>query len=360
MTGSRRWARRPHRSDGQAVVAGRRSTTASERRGARGRRVTAGVVAAVVAVSLAACGSSSGDGTVTVRAAFSDVNSLTTGASVELADVAVGSVTGIHLDGRQAMVTMAVRRSAHVPANVAARLEQTTILGQYVVELVPPSAPSGQLRDGQTITDVEVVPGLQQLVQSGTEVFGAISASELSSLIDNSAVGFGGQGPQLHALLDGFATILHGYSTQTTQITQLIDRIDQFSAGLAPDAQANAEAITNLAHATSVLADQSNQFVALLQSLDSLATQTRAVLDTGLPDIEEQVASLQATAAQLAANQSQLAALLQVVPAANANLAAGTYEHEVQVLNNFIVCGVPGLGEGTAATNTCNPPAGGS
>jgi len=334
-----------------------RATGATRRRLAR--VVGAGGLLAA-GLGLAACGTSPGSGTVNVKAVFSDVSSLTTGASVEMADVPVGTVTGIRLDGHQALVTMAVRRGAHVPANVVAKLEQTTILGEYVIDLVPGPSPAGPLRNGQTITDAEVVPGLQQLVQTGTEVFGAISASELSSLIDNSAVAFGGQGARLHALLDSFATVLHGYSTQTAQITSLIDRLDQFSAGLAPDAQTNAEAITNLAQATSVLAQQSNQFVALLQSLNTLASQTRAILDTGLPDIEEQVASLQATAEQLAANQTQLAQLLQVVPAANANLAAGSYQHEVQVLNNIIVCGVPGLGEGTAPTNTCTPTGAGS
>jgi phospholipid/cholesterol/gamma-HCH transport system substrate-binding protein len=333
-----------------------------ERRGwrERCRRLLAGAVVGAAAIGLAACGSAGSSATVSVHALFSDVSSLTTGASVEMADVPVGSVTGIRLHGDQALVTMSVRRSAHVPADVVAKLEQTTILGEYVIDLVPGAVATGSLRNGQTITDAQVVPGLQQLVQAGTEVFGAISASELSSLIDNSAVAFGGQGPQLHALLDDFATVLHGYSTQTAQITSLIDRIDQFSSGLAPDAQANAQAITNLAQATSVLAAQSNQFVALLQSLDTLASQTRAILDTGLPDIETQVASLQATAEQLAANQTQLAELLQVVPAANANLAAGSYQHEVQVLNNIIVCGVPGLGEGTAPTNTCTPNGSGS
>ncbi|MCK4177909.1 MCE family protein [Aciditerrimonas ferrireducens] len=312
-------------------------------------------------VGLTACASGgSGNGSLTVSAVFSDVHSLTTGASVQLADVNVGQVTGIHLDGDRALVTMAVRRSAEVPANVTAELEQTTILGQYVVDLVPEGRPVGLLANHQRIARTEVVPGLQELVQSGTEVFGAISAAELSSLIDNSAVAFGGQGSTIRSLLDDFGTVLAGYQTQTTQIRQLIDRLDAFSAGLAPNAQQDAAAVSQLAQATSVLAQQSNQFVSLLRSLDTLATQTRAILDTGLPDIEDQVAALEATASQLAAHQAALAQLLQEVPTANTNLASATYQHEVQILQNIIVCGVPGLGEGNAPTNTCTPNGGGS
>jgi len=146
----------------------------------------------------------------------------------------VGTVTGIHLHGHRALVTMAVRRSAHVPANVTAELQQTTVLGQYVVDLVPGKGRSAVLRDHQAITAATVVPGLQQLVQSGTEVFGAISASQLSSLIANSASAYGGQGPTIKTLLDNFANVLHGYSTQTGQITSLINRIDGFWPGSPP------------------------------------------------------------------------------------------------------------------------------
>lgn len=327
------------------------------------RRATGRVLLAVgvllAGVGLAACGS--GPATIDTSAVFSNVSSLTTGASVQLADIDVGTVTGIHLHGDQALVTMAVQRSAHVPADVTAELTQTTVLGQYVVALVPRGARSaGLLRDGQVITRTEDVPGIQQLVQTGTEAFGAIDAGQLSSLIDNSAEGIGGEGLRIRTLLDDFGTVLAGYATQTHDITTLIDAMNRFAAGLAPDAQANAQALANLTQTTNTLAQQSGQFVSLLQALDALATQGRSILNTGLPQVETQIDTIGVIAQQLQAHQQQLATLLQEVPNANSNLARATYQHYIQVLNNFIVCGVPGLGEGTAATNTCTPSGGGS
>lgn len=326
-----------------------RSETRLGRLGAR-----LGVVGALaaLAVGLSACGSG-GSGTVSVSAVFGDVSSLTTGASVQLADIDVGSVTGIALDHGRALVTMAVQRSAGVPADVTAELEQPTILGQYVVDLVPKGSGDGQLRNGERISHGEVVPGIQQLVQSGTEVFGAVNAAELSEIIGNSAQAYGGQGAQIKALLDDFGTVLAGYASQSGQITTLIDQLDQFTSTLAPDAGSNAEALANLAQTSTTLAQQSNQFIALLQSLEALATQGRSILDTGLPQIEDQLNALAAVASQLSSHQQQLATVLQEVPAANKNLAGATYQGYLQVLNNIIVCGVPGLGGGTAATNEC-------
>ena len=316
-----------------------------------GRLAVVGVLAAV-ASGLAACGSG-GSGTVTVSAVFSDVSSLTTGASVQLADINVGSVTGIALDHGQAKVTMAVQRSARVPSNVTAELEQPTILGQYVVALVPRGSGGGMLRDGERLAHAKVVPGIQQLVQSGTAVFGAVNAAQLSEIIGNSAQAYGGQAARIKVLLDDFGTVLAGYASQSGQITTLIDQLNRFTGTLAPDAGANAQALANLAQTSTTLAQQSNQFIALLQSLDALATQGRSILDSGLPQVEDQLNALAALASQLASHQQQLATLLQEVPAANHNLAAASYQGNLQVLNNLIVCGVPGLGGGSAATNRC-------
>jgi len=307
---------------------------------------------AASALGLSACGSGS-SGTIDTQATFSNVSSLTTGASVQLADIDVGSVTGIHLHGDEAEVTMAVQRAARVPSDVTAELIQTTVLGQYVVALVPGSHGGALLRDHQVIARSEVVPGIQQLVQTGTEVFGAVNGAELSELIDNTAEGLGGQGQRLRTLLDDFGTVLAGYASQTHQIRTLIDEMNQFAETLAPDAGADAQTVGNLAQTTSILAQQSNQFVGLLQSLDALATQGSSILSTGLPQLETGIDSIGAIAQQLAQHQQQLATLLQEVPVANQSLSSATYNHYLQVLNNIIVCGVPGLGEGSAATNTC-------
>lgn len=319
---------------------------------AHGLRWMCAVLVTTSSLGLCACGSG-GSGQIDTEATFSDVSSLTTGASVQLADIDVGSVTGIHLRHDQALVTMAIDRSARVPANVTAELVQTTVLGQYVVALVPTGHGTALLHDHQPITRSTVVPGIQQLVQSGTEVFAAVNGSELSQLIDNTAQGLNGQGGRLRTLLDDFGTVLAGYASQTHQITTLIDRLDQFAGTLAPDAGANAQAVSNLARTTSTLAEQSNQFVGLLQSLDALATQGRSILATGLPDIETNIDAIAAVAHQLDQHQQQLASLLQEVPVANQSLASATYHNYLQVLNNIIVCGVPGLGAGTAATDTC-------
>jgi phospholipid/cholesterol/gamma-HCH transport system substrate-binding protein len=321
----------------------------------RGARAALGVAAvALVAAGLAGC-TSSGGGTITASAVFSDVSDLVAGAPVQFADITVGQVRSITLDGDRANVVLNIDRGANVPADVTAQLQQTTILGEHYVALVAPAGGTGAaLADGARIGRTTVVPGIQQLVSSGSAVFGAVNAAQLAQVIDNGAQGFGGQSAQLRQLLDEFATVLQGYASRSSEIKTLVSNIDQFSATLAPSAGSDAEAVSNLAQTSRILAQQANRFVSLVQSLDNLAVQGRSILDTGVTQTEDQINALSAVAQQLAAHQQDLAKLLLYLPGANETLASVTVNNFAQVLDDVIVCGIPGGGSNDAnAAATC-------
>jgi len=318
------------------------------------RAVALGAVVAASALGLGACGS--GGGTISASAVFPDVSDLVAGAPVQYADIQVGSVRSISLDGGRAKVVLDIDKSAAVPADVTAQLQQTTILGEHYVALVAGTAPGrpGTLANGAVIAKTAVIPGIQQLVSSGAEVFGAVNAAQLSQIIDSGAQGFGGQSAQLRQLLDDFGTVLHGYASRSSEIRALVGQIDQFSSSLAPDAQANARAVTNLAQTSQILAQQSSRFVTLVQSLDDLATQGRSILDTGVTQTEDQINALSAVAGQLASHQQDLAKLLLYLPGANETLADVTVNNFAQVLDDIIVCGIPGGGgDSRYASSTC-------
>ncbi len=304
---------------------------------------------------LTAC-SGGGAGTITASAVFSDVNDLVAGAPVQFDNISVGSVKSISLDGDQAKVTMTIQQDANVPADVSAQLKQTTILGEHFVSLVSQTDSGPPLRSGAVIHNTEFIPGIQQLVSSGTQVFGAVNAAELAEMIDNGAQGFGNESSQLRQLLNNFSTVLGGYATRSSEIQSVIDQLDKFSATLAPDAQQNAQAIANLAQTTQTLSQQSSQFEQLLQSLNDLAVQGRSLLDTGVPQTEDQLNALSALANQLAKNQVGIAQLLEYLPGHNYTVSTAVVNNFVQVLNDLIVCGVPGGGGSpNYATTSCGP-----
>ena len=318
----------------------------------------AGLAALGLALGLGGCGGS-GQSTLDASATFTDVADLVAGAPVQYANITVGSVKSISLHDDQARVVLAIEKSAQVPADVTAQLRQTSILGEHFVSLVAPSPGGPALRDGAVIAHTQFVPGIQQLVESGAEVFGAVNAAQLSEIVANGAQGFGGQAANLKQLLDDFDTILAGYSSRSGEITTLIDNLNQFNATLGPNAQQDAQAIANLAQTTQILAQQSDRFEQLLQSLDDLAAQGNSILSTGLTQTEDQINALAAVAGQLAAHQKDLATILEELPGHNAALAALTVNNYAQILEDIIVCGIPsGGGSGSTPDSTCNPSGG--
>jgi len=328
----------------------------------RRQRVLAGLLVVgllLMPAVLAGCSSGS-SGMMTASAVFPDVSDLVNGAPVQFAGITVGDVTSISLHDAQADVVMAIRRSADVPAGVTAELRQTTILGEHYVALVDNGGNQAPLAAGARITKTEFVPGIQQLVSAGAEVFGAINAAQLAQIVDNGAQGFGGQAASIRRLIDDFDTILGGYASRSPEITSVIDNLNRFNATLAPNAQQDAQSISNLAQTTSILAQQSAQFVQLLQSLDDLAVQGHSILATGLTQSEDQINALSAVASQLAQHQTDLATVLEELPLHNGALASLTVNNYAQILEDIIVCGVPGGGAGTTADSTCTPSAGGS
>ena len=308
-------------------------------------RIVAGIAVLGLAAGLASCGN--GSDMVSASATFPDIEATTSGTPVEMADVIIGHVTSTTVQGGQARLGLQLKRSAKVPADVTAQITQDSLLGQNIVQLVPntknPNAP--QLADGATITKTRNVPGLEQLIKSGTDVFAGLSANQLATLMHEGAVGFGGQGPTLHRLIDDLNNVTGGYAGQTQTIQTLVHNLDQFASIEAPAAQSQVEAIANLAQTTHVLNDQANRFADLMSSLSNLSVQSLGILNTYLPQINRQFSAFRSVTQAINDRQSDLGKLLLYTWQHNLNVSGGIKNDFGQILNDLIVCGIPGGGE---------------
>lgn len=283
----------------------------------RSRWTRAGTVAAglMAAATLASCSPGKAT-TMTVHAAFPDVGALAPNAPVELADITVGHVTGMHRVGDHAQIDLTVNRSAHVPSAVSAHLTQTSLIGETIVSLQPvqgqPTTPL--LADGANISDTHVDPGVEQLVQAGTSFLGALSANDLATVLQQGAQAFGDQGPALHQFVDNLDTVVAGYAQHSATLTALINNVNQLSVQLAPSAQANAQALSNFATTTKQLNDQSNRLEGLLTRLSQLSTNSVSLIGSYFPQINDNFNGLLTTVNQLAQRQKELSDILGQFP----------------------------------------------
>jgi phospholipid/cholesterol/gamma-HCH transport system substrate-binding protein len=287
---------------------------------------------------------------LTERAYFSDVGELQVGAPVKYLGVQVGSVKYVGLAGDRAEVTFTVDRKARVPADVVAIVRPSTLLGETIIELEPRGKGRAELLgDHQVLSRTEYMPGLQQLVETGSGFFGALSSQELSELVRTGAESIGSSSGEISSLIRSLDEIVSGYDEHSAQIASLVASLHQLGSDLAPDSQANAELITRLSEVTGTLSDNSGRLVALLKSLDQLATSVRGLVEGRIPEVKAELTDLAEVLSTLDGNLQTLDSLLATAPGIGDLFSAADSSGQIQVLSSLIVCGVPGVSPGPSA-----------
>ena len=92
----------------------------------------------------------------TIHADFAEVSGLTEGATVRLAGVQIGRVSGVHLPGQpggkvRVDLTIARRYADRIRKDSVARIETQGLLGDKVVEITVGSAAAPALRAGEVL-----------------------------------------------------------------------------------------------------------------------------------------------------------------------------------------------------------------
>lgn len=299
------------------------------------------LVVALLAFALLGAGCTNGEETIAVQARFDDVGDLVNMAPVMFADITVGHVTGIRLSGNQALVSMKLDPDARVPSNVVGRVRRTSVLGERIIDLFIPDTGASEnlLADGATITNTEARADLENLVVEGTDVFGAIGASELAAMIDTGARGFGGRGEDLATIILNFRDITKSYSKETKRITNLIDSLDEFNATVASRSAAHKAALGNTARAIAVLDEESVRLERALKSLARLATSSRDILDAHVEQIDRFFDQTRVIVATLRREQDSIEKFLLWAPRHNRNTQLVEYMDFNQIMQDFVLCG---------------------
>ncbi len=325
------------------------------------RRTALAVLGCAIAGFLSSGCLLSSPAAITASAGFADVGNLVAGAPVEMAGVTVGDVQSISLIGTRAKVVMSIDKSADVPANVKAEAQQSTVLGEEVVQLVAPSphstssgaGPGALLANGATIHSTSLVPGIQQFVAGGTAVLGSIGSSQLASLVNAGGEGFGGQAMTLRHLIANLNTMMAGYSSRSREIKTLVASMNELNGSLAPHARANAQAISNLSRTVAILRDQSQNFLHLLAGLDHLSVQGHSLMTRELSQIDFQLTGLAGVTSTLDQQQAAIVELLAQLPGHDMALRDTTVNRFSQIVDSIIVCGLPDGGGSSQAASNC-------
>ncbi len=300
------------------------------------------VLFAVAAFAFAGC-QVADDGMVTAKAAFPDVGDLAPQAPVMLADVQIGKVVDIELEGIQALVTMELERAVRVPRDVIARTRRTSLLGERIVDLVvPEDLPAGAelLEDGDRILNTESRADLEDLVREGNHVLAPIAASELATMINEGGEGFAGRGEELGTMLRNFESIVSAYAGRTEDIRGTISALNDFNTTLAQHADAHARAVANGARSIDMLADNAELLRQAVVALGRLSVGARSLLGEHVDEMSRFFGQMRIILGVLQSESRSIREFLEWAPRHNRNTQTTEYKDFVQVYQDFVICGL--------------------
>lgn len=279
------------------------------------RPVRALATLVLVALTVAGCsirtaGSPVGDTTLVAR--FDDVQHLVVGHTVRLADVPVGTVTAVELDGYDAVVELSISDAIDIPEGTQAAISATSLLGENFVRLEPPPTPTGAvLADGDTIATGGADASFEEITIELLALFRAIQGRDLATVINESHTALAGRGEQLNTLIATVSEVGDGLVVQNEDLVAIIDSLAQFGDDLVDHADLLGESIASAADATGSLAAQRERMVQTVEEIVGVANALDdEVLLPHTQRLETILDRLAPTAEVLADNREQLVGLL--------------------------------------------------
>ncbi|GAA3204199.1 MCE family protein [Actinocorallia longicatena] len=277
--------------------------------------MTIALCAALAGCSLQTLHAPKGD--VTVVADFSDVQNLLAGHSVKIADVTVGSVTGIELVGNggdyRSRVTMSIKK--RLPAGTTAEVTVTSLLGENYVRLAPPAGVSLEqgpfLANGATIAATSVSPGFEDIVGKSAPLIDALARGDVPGLVQAGSIAFAARGPELKTLIANAGTLLKTFGEHRRELESAVDDLAALGKKLAQHDDALNRLPDRLQQTTAVLAGDRKRILDAVHSLSSLAESVNdSVLVGHTRKLRTMIEQIGPTFAVLAADKTKLANLI--------------------------------------------------
>jgi virulence factor Mce-like protein len=222
-----------------------------------------------------------GDGAYTIQAQLPDVVVIQQNTRVRVADVNVGNVTKIEVQDWHALVTMRINGDVHLPANVTAKVGQTSLLGSMHIELDPPTdgPPEGELKDGSVIplSSASTYPTTEQTLASVSILLNGGGLGQLQEINQSLAKAFAGRENDMRSLLTQLDTFIAQLNDQTDDIITATQNLNSLAGQVAAKNDTVDHALTTIPKALAVLADERTKIADAIDALgkfSAIATTT--------------------------------------------------------------------------------------
>jgi phospholipid/cholesterol/gamma-HCH transport system substrate-binding protein len=178
---------------------------------------------------------------------------LETGAKVMLRGVQVGRVSQIAPGKNQASLKLEIDpdQMRHIPANVQAKIDVTTVFGAKFVDLISPSAPSPKrLAAGAVLHSSNVTTEVNTVFENVVDLLKMVDAEKLNAVLTAVADAVRGRGQRIGEATTDLNQVLSALNARSDTIRQDLRSFTGFNNTYAAAAQ-DIVAILNAASTTS-------------------------------------------------------------------------------------------------------------
>ena len=143
------------------------------------------------------------------------------GAKVKMRGVQVGRVAGVSRVGDNVSLQLDIDpdQIQHIPANVGAQINATTVLGAKYVDLIPPDKPTAKrLSRGQVVQSRNVATEVNTVFQNLTDVLHQIDPQKINAVLAALAEGVRGQGQRIGEATTAATEVLAAYNDRMDTI----------------------------------------------------------------------------------------------------------------------------------------------
>ena len=245
------------------------------------------VFAAAVGVVLLAYGRGDFDDTYELRGVFpSSSQGMFTdgGTEVKMRGVNIGTVRGIELlrDGR-VEVRFSIRDGVGVPATAEARIEPLSVFGPKFVDVEPGAGPGdGEvLEPGAQIANATTGTDLTDVLDEAGSLFEAVDATDLVTIVSETARALAGRGETLGRGIDAGAELAQVAHGRRDLIAPFLTDVQTVAGAAASRSGPFLDRLDDYQIVARLVADHAGELVDLLDATGTLATRgARFVADS--------------------------------------------------------------------------------
>lgn len=219
-------------------------------------------------------GADTGDHPMTVTVEFGDVLDLVPESSVKVADVTVGKVTKVDLEGYHAKVTLQLDDKVDLPANAVATIRQTSLLGEKFVSLAPPATgATGRLANHANIPvqNTGRNPEVEEVLSALSLILNGGGVAQLKTISHELNLALDGNEGSARSVLTQLSTLVSKLEQNKGDIVHAIESVNRLAVSVEKQMPAIDAALEELPSALESLDRQRDDLVKMLKALAQLS-----------------------------------------------------------------------------------------